>query len=122
MKNYSRFLVPSFGIVFVLVMFMLIQVGNNVIAQSTKSENIKTQLLKLNKEMEAGNIMIGFQFVAPISEGNNYWLFGDNNDKHRLAITEISEDHFCFSETSNQSVLIRCIPYTNIAEISYLGT
>ena len=95
--------------------------------RATSAQNMPTdmraRLEHLRDEMEAGDLMLGFQFVAPISsEGDNYWLFGDPNDESNLSIVEIGNDYFCFSETSRAAVLIRCVPFTNIASFDYLGT
>ncbi|MEL7237128.1 MAG: hypothetical protein AAGK74_21685, partial [Chloroflexota bacterium] len=77
--------------------------------------DIRDRLEELRAESDAGNLLLGIQFIMPVSEETNYWLFGDVNDQRRLTILEIEEDHFCFSETGGQAVLIRCVPYTNIA-------
>lgn len=83
---------------------------------------MENRLVQLQSEMEAGNLMIGFQFVVPISEDRTYWLFGDASSQDIFSITTIESDHFCFSQTSGQATLIRCVPYTNIASFDYIGT
>ncbi len=94
---------------------------NHIANAQEESISIKLRLEQLLAEMEAGNLMIGFQFMAPISEERDYWLFGSTTADEALNIIEIEEDHFCFSHRSHQAVLIRCVPYTNVASISYLG-
>jgi hypothetical protein len=117
--NLKRILTIS-GIILCLAILVIINTHYVVTAQD-EAIDIKSRLEQLRDELNAGNLMIGFQFVVPISEGENYWLLGDATDERQLAISEIGNDYFCFSETSVQAVLIRCVPFTNIASFDYLS-
>ena len=122
MYKVSRVILAITGIICLLTFFLAIKANSFSTAHAQdESKNIKSQLEELRAEMDAGNLYIGFQFVVPISEGDNYWLFGDPNSERQLTIEEIGSDHFCFSQTSAQAVLIRCVPYTNVASFDYLG-
>jgi hypothetical protein len=71
--------------------------------------------------MDAGKLMLGFQFSAPISEDRDDWLFGDQNERYPLEILNIEDDHFCFLQDAGEAALARCIPYTSVLSFSYIA-
>ena len=109
------------GIAFLLALSLVAATGIQTSHAQEEPNTIKARLEALRNELEAGNIMLGFQFMVPISEEENYWLFGASNAEPVLEIEAIEDDHFCFSQSGQQAVLIRCVPYTNIASFDYLS-
>ena len=119
MNKPLKLLLPISGAILLTSVALLIWATTTVEAQG-KPTSIKARLEQLQEQVESGQLRIGFQFVVPISEGENYWLFGDPTGDKELTFVEIEDDHFCFSQRREQAVLIRCIPYTNIASFDYL--
>ncbi len=104
---------------------LAVLLGSNVqraVRAEEERNSIKTLLEQLNSQVQAGERLITFQFVRPIAEGDNLWTVGDPSDESSLHISEIGENYLCLTETSAAAALTRCVPFTNIASISYLET
>jgi hypothetical protein len=118
-KHLGIFLLAA--VTFLLALVVLAHSNNTAEAQE-ETATMKAQLEHLREQMDAGELLISFQFVTPISDNKNIWTFGDLTDEMELTIQEIGDDHFCFTQRGEQAVLMRCVPYTNIASYSYLVT
>jgi hypothetical protein len=82
---------------------------------------LKVLLERLKAQMEdESGFLITLQFAVPLVEGENSWTIGSPTDENRTYISEVGNDYLCLTETSGAAVLTRCIPFSNIASISYL--
>jgi hypothetical protein len=119
-SKYSSFVLLVVLLLLVLILFLNFK--HQAVAIQAQEDNLTMQsrLQSLRAEVEAGNIIINFKFIEPISSTENSWMIGSPDQA--LEFVEIGEDYFCFSQSSEQAVLIRCVPYSNIASFDYLGT
>lgn len=74
------------------------------------------------KTLASQDSVIGIRFVSPIEGETKFWVlpevFGEDNTMAR-SISEVGSDYFCVLESSEGAIVAKCIPFTNIAQITY---
>lgn len=106
-----------------VVVFVAWESENETVNSEEPGFNIALLLQRLNNRMkEKPGFLVTLQFAVPpaLEEGEHYWTIGSPTDQSKLHISAIGDDYVCLTETSGAATLTRCIPFSNIASISYL--
>jgi hypothetical protein len=115
------------GIYSALIATMLLFAGN-MLRQNTTSvsaqeqdNNLEQILIDLNQRIADGTgFTFTIGFINPIYEEERFWIIGDETSTPRRYIHSIGSDNVCFAEDRGGALFIRCIPYHNILDVSYI--
>jgi hypothetical protein len=111
---------------FIALLLISLIISLNVVSKAANAQgdslSVKSKLEALSNDVASGKKLVTFQFITKIADDRTLWTIGDPKDESRLQISEIGNDYFCLTETSQAATLTRCIPFANIASISYLET
>lgn len=123
-KQHNKRLSISVAMILVIVTAIVIMLSHSSPINAQDSDNSMASLLRrLNQEIviDAGS-EIFIHFVYPI-EGIATELeipFDTlENGKPRVEVIEIGTDYFCYRDNTGQVFFITCVPFSNIASISY---
>jgi len=61
-------------------------------------------------------------FVNPLIQDELAWTIGDPEDQFERTVDEVGEDYVCFREHTEGADLVRCTPFHNILDISFIQT
>ena len=106
---------------FVTLVGALLGQLKNVQAQDDNSD-IRSLLEQLNSEFIIQNQgEINIRFVSPVGDQLDQVRIpnGNDNGELRFSLKEIGDDYFCISQNQGGVYFVNCIPYTNIASITY---
>ena len=115
-------MIVAIACLIILVLYVLMEVNPSVEAQDNKM-NFHSLLLRMN-EMHSNDSGFTFivTFLSPLIKDESAWIIGDPNDQYRRTVDEIGEDYVCFREHGGGEDFVRCTPFSNILQISYLET
>jgi hypothetical protein len=90
------------------------EVEVNAIGFQSTLEQLSTRMAQ-----EEG-FLLTMQFKEPLVVDQTFWTLGAIDDPVHRHISEIGDDFVCLRELAGQAVFIRCVPFSNIASISYI--
>ncbi len=110
-------LVTMICLFFILLMINLFPkityAGDSPMSLSNKLKNLVDQKLT-----------IVVRFTEPIA-GEKFWIIPESigDDKTGLrSLSEVGLDYFCVREAGTGAIDVKCVPFTNIAQITYEDT
>jgi hypothetical protein len=115
---------PLMRKLFYLVLFCVIGLGlAGLTLKNTNAQESAQTLEDLFNRFKENNTNIVVHFIAPVAGETEYWLIPDeitldNMVVHRTYF-EIGADYFCVRESGEGARDIKCIPFSNVAEITF---
>ena len=61
-------------------------------------------------------------FVKPLIKDEFAWTIGDPSDQYSRTVDEVGDNYVCFREHSEGEDFVRCTPFYNILDISFVQT
>ena len=111
-------------VIVVLGLFSLGVAGFNL-SRSDAQEAERT-LANLLHDVYENDLLIAIRFVSPIAGETEYWIIPEEvsiGDSTMLrTFYEIGTDYFCVQEAAQGATEVKCIPFSNIAEVTYTRT
>jgi hypothetical protein len=126
-RNFVRTRLSSvvwFAIVIFASLILFIHVGNMLSTEAQETEaNFKSLLEELNQRMSSEGLLLTFELNSAVTDEANFITVGIGNttDEISIRIDEIGEDYLCLRERRGVSLLIRCLPFSNIRSVTYLA-
>ncbi|MCC6615497.1 MAG: hypothetical protein IT320_18635 [Anaerolineae bacterium] len=105
----------------IIVAFVVLCFSNlRIIGAQSQPPSLRDLFLRVVEMRQANSdFVFGVEFVAPLG-ADEVWLIGSANDELRRSIDEVGSDYVCFREHHDAFQLVRCTPFVNVAEISYM--
>ncbi len=94
----------------------------------THSEAQETErtLQNLLNSIDMNYVTLVTRFATPIAGDTQYWIIPEDvtvdDLTMRRTLYEVGSDYFCVQESGQGARDVKCIPFSNIAEITYTRT
>ncbi|MEO8393532.1 MAG: hypothetical protein ABI700_11130 [Chloroflexota bacterium] len=107
---------------FAAIAIFQLESAKSVDAQETKSD-LQQLIDRLNTDHILKGDQVTFRFAAPLDDGGLSELTVPGSQQEGtvdfFVLTEIGTDHVCISQKLGGLDSVNCIPYSNIADITY---
>ncbi len=108
-----------------VVLTICVQIGVSIapVNASDSPQNMRALLEQWEQKTDSGTTHVTFQLNTPLTKGGDTWIDvpyqGKDQDFDRNWY-QIGDDYVCFNERGGQAYIIRCTPFSNIAEVAYI--
>lgn len=112
---------------FVVLVFFAVHMQNSpepIVFAQEGPNNLKKLLVQLDARTtneDGFSFTIEFTDALVANQDSITLVRGTTQDELRTTIGEIGSDYFCLNELGGAALFVRCIPFANIASISYLN-
>jgi hypothetical protein len=108
------------GFALAVAALFLMRESGAAFAQENARLRFLFEQLAAELEENPGARTVVIQFATPIYEGAAALPIGVNTDGVPRRISEVGDDYFCLTEGAGESDVIRCVPYHNVAAVSWV--
>lgn len=103
-------------------MILIREVDVNV--KSVNAQDLQSSMQQLilqmdEQQLQDNEFVFAIEFIVPLGS-EMIWRIGDPNDQYRRSIEKVGTDHVCFRERHDSFQMVRCTPFSNISETSYM--
>lgn len=110
---------------FALIFFAVITVTVSLNVPSTYAQSEFQDFTELfsaiHDRMQNEGLLLTIILNTPIAEDSETITVGYGYNDIQVSISEIGDDYFCTREISGGAELINCIPFSNIAGMTYIN-
>lgn len=117
----KNMLITFAGLITLLLVLGFLFSNTTLATEQDNQFSMQSLFQRLNRDGVTATI----RFIASPVTNEPVWIvpsqtpIENENISILRAISEISEDHICFSVTAGGSRTVTCVPFTNIASVTY---